>query len=139
MTDNERLTNGTDSPLKVTHCWEWYSQSQQNNSIVPVTFFAWRSCAADFGYIAAYIREPSMQTWVSLFIDYCFVCSFVASCAANLISENYYWTEFTLFAGLDFIEGQGEDFERALESTGEFIFELWILRLFSYQCRVIKE
>lgn len=25
------------------------------------------------------------------------------------------------FAGLDFIEGQGEDFERALESTGEFL------------------
>lgn len=32
------------------------------------------------------------------------------------------------FAGLDFIEGQGEDFERALESTGEF---LTILDVFS--------
>lgn len=29
--------------------------------------------------------------------------------------------KFGLFAGLDFIEGQGEDFERALESTGEFL------------------
>lgn len=105
MTDNRVLTNGIGGPLKVTYSCVWYSRRWEYASIVPVTFFG------DTG-IQILDTFRAQSKWVS-----CFFFTILVYCVAGGILGFIQIIWF--FAGLDFIEGQGEDFERALESTGE--------------------